>query len=65
MKSAEVLTYYDDGWAKTVRITLDHPLVKDVYVLEYDWVENVASLEARRGHAAQGDGRVVRAGPEG
>jgi hypothetical protein len=43
MKSAEVLTYYDDGWAKTVRITLDHALVKDVYVLEYDWVENVAS----------------------
>ncbi len=49
MKSAEVLTYYDDGWAKTVRITLDHALVKDVYVLEYDWVENVASWKLIEG----------------
>ena len=49
MKSAEVLTYYDDGWAKTVRITLDHALVKDVYVLEYDWVDNVASWKLVEG----------------
>lgn len=50
MKSAEVLTYYDDGWAKTVRLTLDHPLVKDVYVLEYDWVENLVSWKLVEGH---------------
>jgi uncharacterized membrane protein len=50
MKSAEVLTWYDDGWARTVRITLDHPLVKDVYVLEYDWVDNVVSWKLIEGH---------------
>ncbi len=36
MKSAEVLTSVD-GHAETVRMVLDHPLVKDDYVLSYDW----------------------------
>ena len=36
MKSAEVLTTEDDR-AKTVRMELDHSLVKDRYVLTYDW----------------------------
>ncbi len=36
MKSAEVLTE-TDGRADTVRMVLDHPLVKDRYVLGYDW----------------------------
>ncbi len=49
MKKVEILTYYDDGWPKTVRITLDHALVKDVYVLECDWVENVASWKLVEG----------------
>ena len=35
MKSAEVLTR-SGGKAKTVRMVLDHSLVKDDYVLEYD-----------------------------
>lgn len=43
MRSAEVLNYYDDGWAETVRMTLDHPLVKDVYVLRYEWFEDLVS----------------------
>ena len=34
---------------RTVRITLDHALVKDVYVLECDWVENVASWKLIQG----------------
>jgi ribosome-associated toxin RatA of RatAB toxin-antitoxin module len=36
MKSAEVLTS-TDGRADTVRMVLDHSLVKDDYVLAYDW----------------------------
>jgi ribosome-associated toxin RatA of RatAB toxin-antitoxin module len=36
MRSAEVLTTAD-GRAETVRMVLDHNLVKDDYVLAYDW----------------------------
>lgn len=36
MKSTEVLTFAS-GRAKTVRMVLDHTLVKDDYVLAYDW----------------------------
>ena len=36
MKSAEVLTWSGDK-AQTVRMVLDHNLVKDDYVLAYDW----------------------------
>ena len=36
MKSAEVLTR-SAGKAKTVRMVLDHNLVKDDYVLSYEW----------------------------
>jgi hypothetical protein len=36
MKSAEVLTW-TGRQAKTVRMVLDHSLVKDDYVLAYDW----------------------------
>lgn len=36
MKSAEVLTTVS-GQAKTVRMVLDHALVKDDYVLGYTW----------------------------
>ena len=36
MKSAEVLTSAG-GRAETVRMVLDHNLVKDDYVLAYDW----------------------------
>ena len=36
MRSAEVLTR-SGGVAETVRMVLDHSLVKDDYVLAYDW----------------------------
>jgi ribosome-associated toxin RatA of RatAB toxin-antitoxin module len=36
MKSAEVLST-ENGKASTVRMELDHSLVKDRYVLAYDW----------------------------
>jgi ribosome-associated toxin RatA of RatAB toxin-antitoxin module len=36
MKSAEVLTW-SGSQAKTVRMVLDHSLVKDDYVLAYEW----------------------------
>ena len=37
MRAAEVLTTSATGTAQTVRMVLDHPLVKDEYVLAYDW----------------------------
>jgi ribosome-associated toxin RatA of RatAB toxin-antitoxin module len=39
MKSAKILTS-ESGRAKTVRMVLDHPLLKDDYVLGYDWEPN-------------------------
>jgi ribosome-associated toxin RatA of RatAB toxin-antitoxin module len=42
MKSAEVLTS-SAGKAETVRMVLDHPLVKDDYVLAYQWQPSTVS----------------------
>jgi ribosome-associated toxin RatA of RatAB toxin-antitoxin module len=42
MRSAEVLTTAD-GRAETVRMVLDHSLVKDDYVLAYDWAPDKVS----------------------
>jgi ribosome-associated toxin RatA of RatAB toxin-antitoxin module len=42
MKSAEVLTE-SAGKAETVRMALDHPLVKDDYVLAYQWQPSAVS----------------------
>ncbi len=49
MKSAEVLTSRADGQAETVRMVLDHPLVKDDYVLAYDWQTDSVSWKLVRG----------------
>ncbi|MBA3528843.1 MAG: SRPBCC family protein [Propionibacteriaceae bacterium] len=69
MKSAEVLTS-KAGRAETVRMVLDHPLVKDDYVLAYDWKAGEVNwtlvkgilLKAMDGSyelAAQGSGTTV------
>jgi ribosome-associated toxin RatA of RatAB toxin-antitoxin module len=42
MKSAEVLTS-SAGKAETVRMVLDHPLIKDDYVLAYQWQPRTVS----------------------
>jgi len=42
MRSAEVLSAAN-GKPKTVRMVLDHPLVKDDYVLTYDWKRDSVS----------------------
>ena len=42
LKSAEVLTS-SAGTAETVRMVLDHPLVKDDYVLVYQWQPSTIS----------------------
>jgi ribosome-associated toxin RatA of RatAB toxin-antitoxin module len=42
MRSAEVLTSAN-GKPKTVRMVLAHPLVKDDYVLTYDWKRDSVS----------------------
>ena len=64
MKSAEVLTTAG-AQAETVRMVLDHSLVKDDYVLAYDWQSDHGQLAPGRGHVAQGDGRFVRALAQG
>ena len=48
MKSAEVLTA-TDGRAETVRMVLDHPLVKDDYVLAYAWAPAEVSWKLVKG----------------
>jgi carbon monoxide dehydrogenase subunit G len=37
LRSADVLEAGDDGLARRVRLTLDAGLIKDSYVLAYDW----------------------------
>ncbi|MET0693937.1 MAG: SRPBCC family protein [Propionibacteriaceae bacterium] len=48
MKSAEVITSRGDR-AETVRMVLDHPLVKDDYVLAYDWATDLVSWKLVKG----------------
>jgi ribosome-associated toxin RatA of RatAB toxin-antitoxin module len=48
MKSAEVLTSVG-GKAKTVRMVLDHTLVKDSYVLAYEWTPQAVSWQLIEG----------------
>jgi ribosome-associated toxin RatA of RatAB toxin-antitoxin module len=48
MKSAQVLTR-SDGNAKTVRMVLDHNLVKDDYVLAYEWQPTKVSWQLVEG----------------
>ena len=48
MKSAEVLTWLA-GKAKTVSMVLDHTLVKDNYVLAYEWKPQAVSWKLIEG----------------
>jgi ribosome-associated toxin RatA of RatAB toxin-antitoxin module len=59
MKSAAVLTSLD-GKAKTVRMVLDHTLVKDNYVLAYDWKPRAVSWQLIEGNLLKAmDGSYV------
>jgi ribosome-associated toxin RatA of RatAB toxin-antitoxin module len=49
MKSAEVLSFVD-GKAKTVRMVLDHTLLKDDYVLAYEWKPQAVSWTLLEGN---------------
>ncbi|MEJ7770815.1 MAG: SRPBCC family protein [Geodermatophilaceae bacterium] len=42
VRSAEVLEEDEQGWAKRVRFTLDAGVVKDNYVLAYEWAGDTA-----------------------
>jgi len=48
LKSAEVLTWAGER-AETVRMVLDHPLVKDDYVLAYGWAPQKVTWKLVRG----------------
>jgi ribosome-associated toxin RatA of RatAB toxin-antitoxin module len=59
MKSAEVLTSAA-GKPKTVRMVLDHTLVKDDYVLAYDWKPRAVSWTLIEGNLLKAmDGSYV------
>jgi ribosome-associated toxin RatA of RatAB toxin-antitoxin module len=59
MKSAEVLSSAA-GKPKTVRIVLDHTLVKDNYVLAYDWKPRAVSWKLMEGRLLKAmDGSYV------
>lgn len=49
MRSAQVLTSTGTGEAETVRMVLDHPLVKDDYVLAYAWQPDRVSWQLQHG----------------
>jgi ribosome-associated toxin RatA of RatAB toxin-antitoxin module len=49
MRSAEVLSFVD-GKAKTVRMVLDHTLLKDDYVLAYEWKPQAVSWTLLEGN---------------
>jgi ribosome-associated toxin RatA of RatAB toxin-antitoxin module len=49
MRSAEVLSFVG-GRAKTVRMVLDHTLVKDTYVLMYEWKPQAISWQLIEGN---------------
>jgi len=42
VKSAEVIEQDEDGWAKQVHFILDAGVVKDDYVLAYEWTDDTA-----------------------
>jgi len=42
VKSAEVIETDEDGWAKQVHFILDAGVVKDDYVLAYEWTDDTA-----------------------
>lgn len=42
VKSAEVIEQDEDGWARQVQFSLDAGVVKDDYVLAYEWTGDTA-----------------------
>jgi uncharacterized membrane protein len=45
VKTVEVLEEFEDGYASQVRFTLDAGIVKDDYVLEYGYAEDLSRIE--------------------
>jgi hypothetical protein len=58
MKSAEVLSFVD-GKAKTVRMVLDHTLLKDDYVLAYEWKPQAVSWTLLEGNLLRAHGGLI------
>jgi uncharacterized membrane protein len=45
IRQAEVIEEYEDGYASQVRFTIDAGVVKDSYVLEYAYAEDLSRIE--------------------
>jgi ribosome-associated toxin RatA of RatAB toxin-antitoxin module len=45
IRQAEVVEEYEDGYASRVRFTIDAGVVKDSYVLEYAYAEDLSRIE--------------------
>jgi ribosome-associated toxin RatA of RatAB toxin-antitoxin module len=47
VQSVDVLEEYEDGYASRVRFVMDAGLLKDDYVLEYEYAEDLSRIEWR------------------
>ena len=47
VKTVEVLEEYEDGYASRVRFVMDAGALKDDYVLEYEYAEDMSRIEWR------------------
>jgi ribosome-associated toxin RatA of RatAB toxin-antitoxin module len=45
VKEVEILEEYEDGYASQVRFVLDAGIVKDDYVLQYEYAEDLTRIE--------------------
>lgn len=45
IRQAEVIEEYEDGYASQVRFTIDAGVVKDSYVLQYAYAEDLSRIE--------------------
>ncbi|HEX2418535.1 MAG TPA: SRPBCC family protein [Micromonosporaceae bacterium] len=45
IRHAEVVEEYEDGYARRVRFTIDAGVVRDSYVLEYAYAEDLSRIE--------------------
>ncbi len=65
VKDVEVLSEHADGRAEKVRLTIDAGIVKDTYVLEYEWDATGVSWNLVEGSLQKSQEGSYRLSPEG
>jgi carbon monoxide dehydrogenase subunit G len=64
VKDVEVLSSYDTGRAERVRLSIDAGIVKDTYVLEYEWEDSGVSWNLVEGMLQKAQQGSYRLSPE-